>query len=271
MDQRFPESIPSDSRVLRCKPAVSSASPTSLLPWRAVTDKQPVFCGKCGTPNPADNPYCRKCGHHLADDVIEAGDLLDPAADAEPVSPVEGIPVTRFPLVDPETGEELASPRRPAQQQETDAPPPARRGTVILWSLGIHFVAACVMSLVTLVILGQLGEGPRPEAFAAFQELNERRVNGQISDEQAEREWETLLDRHGVSRILMILSGPVLLGFFISGFIAGRIWRPQRALDVGISGLVIGGLCSLCLISPFVWPLAFAASLAGTILGRRWR
>lgn len=242
-----------------------------------MTAQDPIFCGRCGTPNPAGNQFCRKCGHRLADDVIEA---QIPPAPEPPRSPVAGITVERFPLVDPETGEEIAPPSvasstlDEASGARADSAPPPRRSSVILWSLAVHFVITCVLGLATFVAMSQLGTTLAPGNLQEFanrlQDVSTRFESHQLDQEHANQEIWELAEARGFIRLLLILSGPVLLGFLVSGFVAGRLWRPRVLLDVALSGMLIGGLCSLCLFNPFVWPLAFVLSMLGAWLGRRW-
>lgn len=205
----------------------------------------------------------------------------DPAAAASrlgdlPVSPVDGVAVERFPLLDTETGEELVT----VEPKSDDAPrrdstKPPRRGGVALRALGVHLVAVVVFGVGAMVVLAQLGHAPSPSDVQAFQgqaeDLRQRLENRQISSEEAEVEGRRLLERSGLARLLLLVSGPVLLGFFVAGVVVGRLFRPARLLEVSFAGLVFGGLCSLCLISPLVWPAAVGLSLLGTIVGRRWR
>jgi hypothetical protein len=250
----------------------------SLLRCSAVTAQDPIFCGRCGTPNPGGNQFCRKCGHRLADDVVDVQPA--PAQPEPPRSPVAGITVERFPLVDPETGEEIAPPpvasQRPslAPGARDDSLPAPRRSSVILWSLAVHFVVTCVLGLATLVVVSQVGDTMSPQnvqdLLARSEDIRARYESQQLDQEHAQIEERDLLESHGVIRLFLILSGPVLLGFLVSGFVAGRLWRPRVLLDVALSGVLIGGLCSLCLFNPLVWPLAFILSLVGAMLGRRW-
>ncbi len=259
-----------------CSPnPLSSARKPSLIPCTTVTEGSPVFCGKCGTPNPADNGFCRKCGHHLEDDVVEEGSQQPIFPNASPISPVDGISIDRYPLLDPETGEEIppiattpeVTPAKRAASQPS-------RGSLVFRSLGVHLASISLLGITAMIVLSQLGYTPEPESIATFQsqaeDLRQRLENNQISSEEAENEGRRLLEQFGLARLLLLLSGPTLLAFFVAGLITGRLWRPQRLLEVGLAGLLIGGLCSLCLISPMVWPAALGLSLLGTIVGKRW-
>lgn len=253
--------------------AAPSALRRSLLPCSAVTAHDPIFCGRCGTPNPAGNQFCRKCGHRLADDVVEVPS--QPPPPDPPRSPVAGISVERFPLVDPETGQEIAPPPRPSLVPGPRAPlPPPRRSSVILWSLAIHFIVTCVLGLATIAVMSRLDSTLSPDnlrdLYERTEDIRARFESRQLDQEHAQIEEREALEAHGVLRLVLILSGPVLLGFLVSGFVAGRLWRPRVLLDVALSGLLLGGLCSLCLFNPLVWPLAFVLSLIGAMLGRRW-
>jgi hypothetical protein len=241
-----------------------------------VTGQDPIFCGRCGTPNPGGNLYCRKCGHRLADDVVEAE---APPRVEPPRSPVSGISLERFPLVDPESGEEISPPadldagRAPGAQ--VDASPPARRGSVIARSLAIHFVVTSVLGLATLVVLSRFEPAASldnaMDFYARFSDITERSGNRQLDQDQAQVELRELFESHGIIRVMLIVSGPVLLGFFIGGFIAGRLWRARPVIDVALSALLLGGLCSLCLCNLLVLPLAFMFSMLGAMVGRRQR
>lgn len=245
-----------------------------------MNDEQPVFCGKCGTPNPAGNSFCRKCGHRLDDDIIEDPESLEEFENSTPQSPVEGVEIVRYPLVDPETGEEIVptdlvtKPALNDRSQENLEEPP-RKGSVALWSLAIHFLAISLLGLATMIVLSQLGLTPSQSAVENFQSefeaLRQRAQANEIDAEQTETEGRRLLERHGFLRLAMLMSGPVLLAFFIAGLIVGKLWRPRRLVPVGISGLIFGLLCSLCLISTIVWPIAVGLSLLGAYVGRRWR
>lgn len=260
---------------LRYKGAVSSPIKRTLIPSVLVNGQPPIFCGKCGTPNPAENQYCRRCGHRLADDIVEIGDHPESVDNSTPISPVEGIDVVRFPLVDPESGEEIEPEVEPRRQHLDEPPIPVRRGSVILWSLGVHFLIISMLSLMTLVVMAQLtptlSPGNLQDLLTRSEDVRSRFESDQISRDDAQEEERQILESHGILRLFLYLSGPVLLGFFVSGLIAGRLWRPRQLLDVGLAGLMLGGLCSLCLFSPLVWPLAFALSLLGAIVGRRLR
>lgn len=236
-----------------------------------MNDEHPVFCGKCGTPNPADNTFCRKCGHVLADDVIEIEGSPPPAS---PRTPVPGVEIQRFPLVDPDTGEAFdLPPSAPTGSRQTAHPP--RRGNVILWSFAIHFIIISLLAMAALMVLNQLGLVPSEEAFEQLQaqvtDLQQRREANQISAEAASLEGQRMLERHGFAQMMKMVAIPLLAGFFLSGLLAGRFWRPKRTLDVTVASMVFGGLCVLCVLDFWVWPAAVALSVVGTLLGRRWR
>lgn len=275
MARGFEEIISIDYKPLRNARPVSSPVKRTLVTSVPVNDQDPIFCGKCGTPNPAENQYCRRCGHRLADDIVEIGEQLESPETSAPISPVEGIDVERFPLVDPDSGEEIKPVVEHNPRHQDSTLPPPRRGSVILWSLGIHFVIISILSLTTLVVMAQLmpslSPGNLQDLLTQSEDVRSRFESDQLSRDDAQEEERRILESHGILRLFLYLSAPVLLGFFVSGLIAGRLWRPQQLLDVGLAGLMLGGVCSLCLFSPLVWPLAFALSLIGATIGRRWR
>jgi hypothetical protein len=258
--------------------ASSSTESASLVVSAAVTEPPHIFCGRCGTPNPADNRFCRRCGHRLADDVIDAPAGTDPT-DAEPGPPtarIEGIELQRFPLVHPESGEpiEISPPVAPPRR---DSPPPPRRSSVIIWSLGIHTLSILLFGLISMVLFSHL----EPQAVDAIShtdlaqvlDLLQRLESGELSPEQFESERRRVIpmDDAVMLRMQLLVHGFVLIGFFLGGLLSGRLWRPRRVLDVGLASAIVGGLLSLCFCNPFVWALGFAVSLAGASIGKRMK
>lgn len=271
MALQFKPIISFDYKLLGTTRTPPSTNSGTLLPSRPVSDRSPIFCGQCGTPNPSESQFCRKCGHRLSDDIV----VLDEPDDEAPVSPVDGIDIDRYPLVDPESGEEILPEPSPERSAPDRSERPIRRGSIILWSLGIHFVIVSIVGMTALALMAQLSTTLEPgnlqDLLTRSEDVRQRFESNQLDRDQAQIEERQILESHGIMRLFLLLSIPVLIGFFISGLVAGRLWRPRQLLDVGLSGLLLGGLCSLCLFSPLVWPLAFALSLLGALAGRRWR
>ena len=239
----------------------------------------PVHCGKCGTLNPGENAYRRACGHRLADDVVEPEHKHHPSRQLPPVSPVAGVEIDRYPLVDPE-GQEILTPEPSPPVGTAVATPTAPRRGILLWSLGIHLLVLSTVLLVTWGISAQAGLTPSANELQAkletiqteVLELNERTKKGELTDEAAAAETQRLFQRHGISQLLMMLVGPVLLGFFLSGVLVGRVCRPTRTLElaeVALAALLVGGLTLCCQLVPWVCPVGFVLTVGGAMLGRR--
>ena len=245
-----------------------------------MTEPHPIYCGKCGTPNPADNLYCRKCGHRLAEDVFDAEDGLEHIEHEPepPAAPIEGIELESFPLVDPETGEPLET-RVASSDPLRDAhpAPPPRRGSVILWSIGIHVLAITILGLASFVVFST-SDPETTESFSNAElssvlDLFARLERGEVTQEQAGTELQRILpiEDDALLRLQLITHGFALLGFFFSGLICGRIWKPRRLMDVGMAAVIVGGGLSLCFCNPGVWILGFVVCLAGAAVGRKWK
>lgn len=220
--------------------------------------------------NPSDNQFCRRCGHRLADDIVE-GENQSPGDSDVPTSPVPGVEIKRYPLVDPEDGQEIELNPEPLQKETVEQQkPPKKRSSVILWSLGIHLLITLTVAIAATALLGQFGFAPSESEIRNFQtQFNELRERN-LSPEATERELEQLFERYGMDQYFELLFWPMLIAFFLSGFLAGRYFRPEFLFDVGIAGFVVGGLCAMCLLNIFLWPLAATLSFAGALLGKRW-
>lgn len=258
-----------------------SAIHTSLLPWPIVNRPHLVFCGKCGSPNPADNPYCRNCGHRLEEDVVTFKEIHDLPFDdpSRPIAPIEGIDLQRFPLVDPETGEPspltddlLRVPRKNPPRPTTP------RGKIIFWSVGIHMLVIpfCVMfaSLALSLILPQPEEGQAQPQISQLLEIQERFERGDLTQEQASQEARRLIPFSDSEMLLASLAIMISLaaGFFLSGLLCGKLWHPQQLLDVGFGVMMLGML--IALVAPMtllIWLIGVPLSLIGAALGRRMK
>lgn len=245
-----------------------------------MTESHPIFCGKCGTPNPADNLYCRKCGHRLAEDVVEGEETFgNVERDPEPpAAPIEGVELQSFPLVDPKTGEQLkARPRRPGPFEEAAEGPAPRKGSIILRSIGIHTLAITLLGLASFVVFSA-SDPATSETFSQAElssvlDLFARLERGEVTQEQAGTELQGLLPigEDALLRLQLLTHGFALLGFFLSGLICAKLWKPQRLMDVGMAAVIVGGFLSLCFCNPVVWILGFVLCLSGAALGRRWK
>lgn len=243
-----------------------------------MSGREAIFCGKCGTANPAENLYCRRCGHRLSEDVVESEEIPRGGARAGPTV-VEGVEVERFPLVDPETGEPLEVEAEEADERPRRAAP-ERRGGTVMWSLVLHLgaVAAAAALAVGVVIMVErewveaFSQEDPGRIWAEQWQLIQRPDFQDMSDEQRTAELARITrarDPGTLMRAQLILYGGVLLGFLVAGFFAGRIRRPARLMDVGLGGLLTGAAISLCCCNPIVATLGFVLSLGGAWLGRR--
>lgn len=249
-----------------------------------MTEPHPIFCGKCGTPNPADNLYCRKCGHRLAEDVIE-GDRISrsavegvPQPPEPPAAPIEGVELESFPLVDPETGEPLrVRPRQLGPFDEAHDGPSPRRGSIIIWSVGIHLLAISLLGFASFVVFSS-SDPETTETFSQAElstvlDIFSRLERGEVTQEQAGTELQGLLPigEDALLRLQLLTHGFALLGFFLSGLICAKLWKPRRLMDVGMAAVIVGGFLSLCFCNPVVWILGFVLCIAGAAVGRRWK
>jgi hypothetical protein len=267
-----------DVASLRPGVSPSSASAASLLRSPAVTGPDTIFCGKCGTANPADNQYCRRCGHRLSDDVVRAEEPPRAAPQASGPAVVEGIEVRRYPLVDPETGEPIVAEAPADARSETLAP--HRRGGTVMWSLGLHMAAVVVSAALAVAVtvtverewVERFSREDPGQILADQWRLIQRPDFRDMSDEQRTAELARVMraqDPGTLMRAQLILYGGLLLGFLVAGFVAGRVRRPTRLMDVGLGGLLTGAVISLCCCNPIVATLGFLVSLGGVWLGRR--
>ncbi len=244
-----------------------------------MSGRDAIFCGKCGTANPAENLYCRRCGHRLTEDLVDPEEIPRGRAPRGPAV-VEGVEVARYPLVDPETGD-------PVEVEEEEEPagrprrtPPERRGGTVMWSLALHVAAVAVGALAALGVVVSV---EREWVEAVSREDPSRMLSEQwqliqrpdfqdLSDEQRTAELARVMrarDPGTLMRAQLVLYAGLLLGFLVAGFASGRIRRPARLMDVGLGGLLTGAAISLCCCNPIVATLGFVLSLAGAWLGRR--
>lgn len=249
----------------------------------------PIFCGKCGTANPAENHYCRRCGHRLSEDVVppREGDL--PETDPSGPVVVEGVELQRFPLVDPDSGEVLspgpaerrdATPRSPPAREGADEDRGRGRGRTVAWAFGLHLLGVAVGALLaTGALVGierdwarRISEADTGQILQEQWALVQRPDFRTMSDEQRSSELARIAragDPETLLRAQLVVHGGVLLGFLAAGFVTGRLRRPRRLMDVGLGALLTSAAISLCCCNPIVATLGFVLSLGGAWLGRR--
>jgi len=230
--------------------------------------------------NPEENRFCRRCGHILADDVVEPTPGSESGTEPSGPQLVEGVEVQSYPLVDPKSGEEIPAEVGPENRPGASAPPERRGGTVV-WSLGLHLagivisamLAAAVVVTVEREWIEQFSQADTQQVLSEQWQFFQRTDFRDMSEEQRNAELARIMraeDPETLIRARLILHGGVLLGFLVAGIIAGRLRRPRRLMDVGLGGLLAGAGISLCCCNPIVAMLGFAVSLAGAWLGRRW-
>jgi hypothetical protein len=134
--------------------------------------------------------------------------------------------------------------------------------------LALHFV---VLSVAVLIAMGLFYQQRTPEQLRSLEAdvlaLSQQRAEGEIDGEEIAAAEQQLMVKHDLRQAAWMVAGAVALSCFISGLIAGLLWRPTRLLDVALAGLLIAAVGGLCVL--MAWPLGFALSMFGTWLGRR--